>query len=150
MSRRVVVTGLGVVSPLGCELNTFLEIIQDSLSIRRHIDLFHWLQDEVQVFLPHDILIAAWGDFENGEIHLDVVSYMPGLRTTEVDRQDLLPMLSRLFGKWVGSDRSPFVLTAAEGTFQLPEHPGSCRSPACPSPLHQPCTCCVPRQWRTS
>ena len=32
-------------------------------SYPRHVELFGWLQGEVQEFLPHQILVAAWGDF---------------------------------------------------------------------------------------
>jgi transcriptional regulator EpsA len=103
------------------DLTTFLEIIEDSLQVRRHIDLFQWLQDEVQVFLPHDILIAAWGDFFNGDIQLDVVSYLPGLRTTDVDRKELLPLLMQLFDQWSASERAPFLVSTSHGDFHFGE-----------------------------
>lgn len=101
------------------ELNTFFKVIQDSLSVNRHEELFHWLSDEVQVFVPHDILIAAWGDFSLGLVHLDVVSRLPGLRTTEVDKQQLLPFLLELFERWVDSDRVPLTLEFNEETFHF-------------------------------
>lgn len=99
---------LSTLSP--SELSLFLKVIQDSLEIRRHGELFNWLRADIQHFLPHDILIAAWGDFSLGLVHLDVISHLPGMRTTEVDRQKLLPLLMHLFSKWSETERSPFIL----------------------------------------
>lgn len=96
------------------EVDTFLKVIQDSLSISRHQELFRWLNNEVQVFIPHDILLTAWGDFSLGLVHLDVVSNLPGLRTTEVEKKEMLPLLMKLFQRWVESDRIPFMIELDE------------------------------------
>lgn len=101
------------------KLNKFLNVIQDGLRLRCHMDLFLWLQGEVQEFLPHDILIAAWGDFNLGLVHLDVMSDIPGLRTTDIDKQDLLPFLMGMFGLWMDSPRKPFTLPINDGTFDF-------------------------------
>jgi transcriptional regulator EpsA len=101
------------------ELGAFLKIIQDSLVVRSHENLFHWLHDEVQAFLPHDILIAAWGDFYLGLVHTDVVSYLPGIRTTEVSQEELLPFLFGMFGLWVDSERTPLLFPIDEETFHF-------------------------------
>lgn len=93
------------------QLLVFLDVIQDSLAIRRHQDLLHWLNGGVQRLVPHDILIAAWGDFSIGLVHLDVVSYLPGLRTTEINKENLLPDLLKLYGRWIESSRTPFSIT---------------------------------------
>ncbi len=52
-----------------------------SLRIKEHVDLLEWLQGDVQRFLPHEVLIAGWGDFKNGDVRFDVVSSLPHLRT---------------------------------------------------------------------
>jgi len=92
------------------DVATFIKVVDDSLQIRSHRDLFDWLHDEVQVFVPHDVLIAAWGDFNLGLVHLDVISYLPGVRTTEVDRQGLMPAMLELFRCWIARERRPFVM----------------------------------------
>lgn len=101
------------------ELSSFLKVIQDSLSISRHQELFHWLNDDLQLFIPHDILITAWGDFALGLIHLDVVSNLPGLRTTEVDKQQLLPFLLEMFARWDHARGMPFTLDFRQETFHF-------------------------------
>lgn len=60
---------------------SFLRAAEASLLIRQHKDLLLWLQGGVQMFLPHEVLIAAWGDFSSGEITFDVMSTLPGIRT---------------------------------------------------------------------
>ena len=101
------------------EVDTFLKVIQDSLAISRHQELFRWLNNEVQQFIPHDILLTAWGDFSLGLVHLDVVSNLPGLRTTEVGKQEMLPLLMKFFQRWVESDRTPFMVGFDEEALHL-------------------------------
>jgi transcriptional regulator EpsA len=60
---------------------SFLRAAEASLLIRQHKDLLLWLQGGVQMFLPHEVLIAAWGDFSSREITFDVMSTLPGIRT---------------------------------------------------------------------
>jgi len=105
-------TFLSTLSPH--EMTRFLKIIQDSLAIKRHQDLFNWLHDDIQYFIPHDILLTAWGDFSLGLVHIDIVSYLAGVRTTEVDKSLLMPALQNLFQRWEASNRSPIGLSLTE------------------------------------
>lgn len=59
----------------------FLQTAEASLRINQHMDLVQWLQGDVQRFLPHEVLIAAWGDFGTGDVSFDVVSSLSHLRT---------------------------------------------------------------------
>lgn len=96
------------------EMTRFLKVVQDSLAINRHQDLFNWLHDDIQHFIPHDILLTAWGDFSLGLVHLDIVSYLSGARTTEVDKWQLMPTLQDLFQRWEASNRTPLCLSLTE------------------------------------
>jgi len=49
------------------ERERFLHIVQSSSRITRHYELFLLLQGAVQHFIPHEILISAWGDFRTGD-----------------------------------------------------------------------------------
>jgi hypothetical protein len=60
------------------ERDQFIELIHESLRIKTHFQLFLWLQGRLQQHLPHDILIAAWGDFSIGLIYFDAISAVPG------------------------------------------------------------------------
>jgi len=96
------------------EVARFLKIIQDSLTISRHQELFNWLNEDIQHFIPHDILLTAWGDFSLGLVHLDIVSYLTGVRTAEVDKSQLMPVLQDLFQCWEASNRAPINLSLTE------------------------------------
>ncbi|HSQ20631.1 MAG TPA: hypothetical protein VLR92_09675, partial [Blastocatellia bacterium] len=55
-----------------------IAIIAEGMSIANHSQLLSWLQGKVRQFLPHDIMISAWGDFANWNLKLDTISAMPG------------------------------------------------------------------------
>ena len=101
------------------EMTRFLKIVQDSLTIKSHQDLFNWLHGEIQDFIPHDILLTAWGDFSLGLVHLDIVSYLSGVRTKEVDKRQLMPTLQVLFQRWEASNRTPICLSLNEENANL-------------------------------
>ncbi|MEY4882693.1 MAG: transcriptional regulator EpsA [Pseudomonadota bacterium] len=104
-------------SPSPEDLARYYLLVTEVISVRRHIDLMHWLQGEVQYFLPHDILVAAWGDFRLGLIHYDVVSSMPGVRSESAMAETITPLLTGLFGRWIAQDKKPFGLNVGEEGF---------------------------------
>ncbi|MCY7307449.1 MAG: hypothetical protein LH632_15140 [Rhodoferax sp.] len=62
------------------ELQLYHGVVIRSVEVRSHFDLLVWLQGDLQRYLPHDILIAGWGDFQGGNILHDIVSPAPGVR----------------------------------------------------------------------
>lgn len=94
-----------------------LELIHESLSVHNHFELLLWLQGELQTFLPHEIMIAAWGDFSVGQIYFDIVSSLPGLRTKGVSQIDVSPLLKMLFSFWNNQNKASFVLNIKQGEF---------------------------------
>lgn len=95
----------------------YYALISQVFEVRRHIDLMHWLQGDVQYYLPHDILVAAWGDFHLGLIHYDIVSSMPGVRSENAVTEAITPLLTGLFDRWIAQDRRPFSLKVCERGF---------------------------------
>lgn len=92
-----------------------LKVIQASLGVRRHLDFFQWLQGDFQLFLPHDVFIAAWGDFDLGIVYMDVVSALPGIRTGPIIERDITPFTQSLFADWLGQGCAPFFAQAPDG-----------------------------------
>jgi transcriptional regulator EpsA len=79
-----------------------IEVIHRSLSIRKHIDFFRWLQEDVRHWLPHELLVAAWGDFGAGCLSFDVSSRLPGIRTqTVVGDCDISPLMRDIHRRWL-------------------------------------------------
>lgn len=100
------------------ELAPLLTLVQESSAIKRHFELFNWLQNQVQRFIPHEILITAWGDFSLGLIRHDVVSPISGIRTDAFDHKALQPHLSALFSRWDECARTPYTIHAQDGFFR--------------------------------
>lgn len=76
-------------------------VIQGAHAINRHVDFFRWLQDEVSVFLPHDVLVAVWGDFATGRLHYDVASNIQEIHTQQVmSGCGVDPVMQELYRRW--------------------------------------------------
>jgi transcriptional regulator EpsA len=78
-------------------------VIQKSFSVNKHIDFFNWLQGSVREVLPHDILVAAWGDFETGQLNFDVSSNIDEIRTQKlIDAPGVFStLMSNLHQRWL-------------------------------------------------
>lgn len=90
----------------------FVRILSESRLIRRQAELLGWLK-EVQQFLPHEILIAAWGDFQRWNIKCEVVSHLPDVCAAPRRGCVLDDLLRELYPQWTRSGREPLVLQAA-------------------------------------
>lgn len=101
------------------ELNAFHKVIQESLYVRRHHDLFSWLNGDFQQFIPHDVLLTAWGNFSLGVVQINVVSRLAGVRTAEIDKQALMPFLTRMFERWSASAWAPLELSVENERHRL-------------------------------
>ena len=104
-------------SPTEEDFNRFSALVHEILGVRRHVDLMKWLQGSLQFYLPHDILIAAWGDFHLGVIHYDIVSAIPGVRSESAAAESVAPLLTGLFNRWISQDRAPFTINVGEDGF---------------------------------
>lgn len=78
-------------------------VIQKSFSIQKHVDFFNWLQGSVREVLPHDILVAAWGDFAAGDLNFDVSSNIEEIRTQKlIDAPGVFAyLMSNLHQRWI-------------------------------------------------
>jgi transcriptional regulator EpsA len=104
----------------------FLSILCASRLIRRQGDLFGWLKD-AQEFLPHQMLIAAWGDFQRWNVKSEIVSHLPGMRFAQARGCMLDDVLREGYSQWLRGGREPLVLGAvAIGALRRP----------CNCPLH--------------
>jgi len=97
------------------EIRGFLRLITRSLQIKRHYELFQLVQGEVQNFIPHRILLSAWGDFDGAGLKIDVISAIPGVRTNRPSSCDLERLLVPLYLRWVANGRQPLLLHDAVG-----------------------------------
>ena len=92
------------------EIHSFLRLITRSLHVKRHYELFRLVQDEVRNFIPHRILVSAWGDFDGAELKIDVISSIPGVRTKRPASCDIERLLRALYVRWLAHGRQPLLL----------------------------------------
>ncbi|HVC10901.1 MAG TPA: XrtB/PEP-CTERM-associated transcriptional regulator EpsA [Burkholderiales bacterium] len=101
-----------------------LRIERDCLSIERHYQLFVWLRGGIQDFLPHEVLISASGDFSKWKVALDIVSGLPGVRTSELLHSSIDTFVQGIHMQWIKGGRQPLVF-AREDVWKFPTRDGS-------------------------
>ena len=94
--------------------DAWLSLVQEALAARSQLGWSRWLQGEIQRFLPHDALIAAWGDFRAGVLAYDVITASPALSVHALPRNVIEPLMVSLFEKWLASDQQPVALEARD------------------------------------
>lgn len=114
------------------ESERLLDIISQASRIKRHYELFRLLQGDVQFFIPHQILVCAWGDFHGSDLQADVISAIPGVRTGRLDGCSFESELRSPHFRWLAGERRPLVLGGT--TLDVPAYP--------------PCNCALHRSLR--
>ncbi len=93
----------------------FLRIVAQASRIKRHFGIFELLQgEEIQHFIPHQVLISAWGDFGGPNLQLDVISAIPGVRTGLLHRCTIDGLLKDLYQRWLVHGRQPLLLDSTD------------------------------------
>lgn len=105
--------------PSGEDTVRYLELIGVGAAIRRHVDLLGWLQGDLQSHLPHDILIAGWGNFRDGCIQHDILSELSGVRSYAVGTDNLPFLMGKFHDCWVAAQRQPCRLNFCEFEYFL-------------------------------
>jgi len=101
------------------DIQVFHRTVSFAGKVRNHLDALIWLQGDMQRYLPHDILIAAWGDFSTGYVQHDIVSSLPGVRSQNCNSNAVTPLLIGLFRSWAASPRDPIALSGSDSNFIL-------------------------------
>ena len=111
LAARAPVNPLQLTADEGTRL---LRIISRAALISRHQDIYLWLAGELQQFMPHQILISAWGDFSRGKLSFDVASGIPGVRTSHLARCRIDEFVGECYRQWLAGGQQPRLLNPAE------------------------------------
>jgi transcriptional regulator EpsA len=103
------------------DIHRYHRVVTRSGKVASHLDVLVWLQGDMQQWLPHDIMVAAWGDFEAGQIQYDILSELPGVRTLSTKSNAVKPMLSKLYSHWKALDRKPVAMNVEASGISLVE-----------------------------
>ena len=87
-------------------LNELKDTIYQSNFIRKHFDFYQWQQQYVCRFIPHDVLIASWGNFSKGNLQYDISSSIAEIHTQQlsIGCNVIQPLMTKLFRKWEEND----------------------------------------------
>lgn len=97
-----------------------LRLIATAAGVRTHRILHNWIRSaDMQQVLPHDALLAVWGDMGKGELQFDVLSELQGVTMSTADAAQLLPRTQQLFSRWTEQQDQPCAMSAEvlSGTF---------------------------------
>lgn len=97
------------------EIHRYHRVVSHSVDVRSHFEMLVWLQGDMQQYLPHDIMLTAWGDFQGGQIQHNVLSKLAGVRSQHANAHVITPLLLGLFARWAEFGHKPFSLNAADG-----------------------------------
>lgn len=90
-------------------LAEYQRILTHSVKLRSHLEVLVWLQGDMQRYLPHEIMIAAWGNFRTGQVHHDIISIVHGVRSLHANGSILTPLLVQLFANWLAHEKQAFL-----------------------------------------
>lgn len=97
----VLTTESGVNAPES-GLNMLSDTIYQSNFVQKHFDFYQWQQQYVSKFIPHNVLISAWGNFADGSLQFDICSSIPEIHTQQLSNgcNEVKPLMTALFNKW--------------------------------------------------
>jgi transcriptional regulator EpsA len=101
------------------EIVHYHRVVSHAVNVRSHFDVLVWLQGDIQRYLPHDIMVASWGDFDTGSVHHDIISTLEGVRSLDSNAAKLTPLMQQLFSRWSNYGNKPFGLNVGESGFVL-------------------------------
>jgi len=98
---------------LADDARSLLAVVRGSCTVRNRGDFVDWLQGEIQEFIPHQIVILAWGRFETGEFTFDIIPTASGLGAFALGPDQIRQLLAATFRKWLAFDQAPVQLDLA-------------------------------------
>jgi transcriptional regulator EpsA len=101
------------------ELHRYHQVVSHAVDLRSHFEVLVWLQGDMQRYLPHDIMVASWGNFDQGHVQHDIISTLEGVRSMDTNAARLTPLMQQLFSRWSDYGKRPYGLNVGESGFVL-------------------------------
>jgi transcriptional regulator EpsA len=88
----------------------FIRVLSLARLISRQTELLAWLKGEVQQFLPHQLVVSAWGDFARWKVNCEMISNPLALRALPIAGGPLDQLLRQSYARWQHGGREPLLL----------------------------------------
>ncbi|HEY0822150.1 MAG TPA: hypothetical protein VGD76_00050, partial [Ramlibacter sp.] len=99
---------------------SLLSLFEEALEPRDPTGWSRWIQGEMRRFLPHDAMVAAWGDFRTGALAYEVVASDGALRPHAIGKGAVERLMTRLYETWVASGQQPIVVESSDLRAETP------------------------------
>lgn len=96
------------------EANGLLRLVCHLPRLRCHYDVLVWLNSDLQRFLPHQMLVSAWGDLAGGKFCVDIASALPGVSTARLGDCGVKEFVRAWYERWLATKRRPVWRVGAE------------------------------------
>ena len=96
------------------QANALLSVVQASCAVRSRPALTAWLQGAIQDFIPHTMVMVAWGDFHQGTIAYEFVPCGRDCNGVPLEAAEVRSLLGDLFERWTANRNLPVALHAAD------------------------------------
>ena len=90
--------------------DSLMALLPTALMARSQAEWSRWLQADIQEFLPHHILIAAWGDFKSGMVGYDVISQNADLLMHAMPKDIIEPLMVTVYEHWISGGQEPVAI----------------------------------------
>jgi len=97
------------------------DLISDSTEIKTYEQFLTWHQEALQKFLPHELMISAWGDFSMDIIFYKIISPTIGNSADIMAEREMTLFLKRLYSHWISNDRKPFQIVSDQSIIRCRE-----------------------------
>ena len=96
------------------DAGSLLSVAASSVFLSTSEGLRGWLREEMQAFIPHEMVLVAWGNLKAGEVSCLVLGAGAQSRASVLGSPALSAKLREVFGRWLAADRMPLTLAASE------------------------------------
>jgi hypothetical protein len=93
-------------SDLSDEYESYIRIIEEGVTVNNRLALLKWLQGEIQLYMPHEIMLALW--FHDDRLRHDLISGLPVIRTKYLQPDALLKLQRIFYERWMRLGKMPF------------------------------------------
>ncbi|NTV95606.1 MAG: helix-turn-helix transcriptional regulator [Thiobacillus sp.] len=95
-----------------------LAVIQGAHLIEKHVDFYRWMQIGVGQYIPHNLVISVWGNFDSGPLNYDITSSISGITDQDISSNlasfDFL--MKCIYRRWLDNDKNSYALDNRELT----------------------------------